>query len=142
MRTEILWLDQNSQSTESFRKRLQDYEFVQTFNDIDTCLNYIETHRNTDLFLVASGTLAKMLVPRIVQYDWIKQIFVFCGVMLEHTDWASDYTDILLLFDHPDDLLERLWSGVGNHFRSLARHYTEQADLMNQLSKRYKQSCG
>lgn len=142
MQPEIVWLDQNSQSTESFRQKLRDYPFIQIFHDVDTCMNHIATNQHKPLFLITSGTFAKIIVPQVVQYDHIKQIFVFCGIILQHAEWASDYVDRLLLFDHQDDLLQRLWLEMGQYFRSLVKYYTEQANLMKQFETKYKQACG
>jgi hypothetical protein len=54
-----------------------------------------------------------------------------------------NYTDKLLMFDHDDDLLERLWIEIEQHFREQAQECIQQAEELKQRAKQYKQqSCG
>ncbi|CAF3010056.1 unnamed protein product [Rotaria socialis] len=143
MSTYILWLDRNVDSTTSFLEKLSQYQWVQTFTEVDDCVEYIKSHMMQNLFVVASGSLAKFLVPQIHQSSNIKQIFIFSASMASHTEWAMDYIDELLMFDHPDDLLERLWITMGQFFREQAQLYIEQEEKSMERAKQYKQpSCG
>ncbi|CAF4298096.1 unnamed protein product [Rotaria sordida] len=79
------------------------------------------------------------MVPQISQYDNIKQIFVFCASIVSHLHWTIDYTDRLLMFDHPDELLERLWNEMERHFREQAQQCIQQAEELKEQAKQYKQ---
>ena len=138
----ILWLDQHSNSTNSFSEKLLDYQSVQIFNELDQCIECIKNHPDQALFLITSGSFAKIIVPQINQYDCIKQIYVFCASVTVHVDWATDYVEKLLFFEHQDDLLERLWSDLEKYFRLLIEQCTIQADGMKQRVRQYKQVCG
>jgi hypothetical protein len=143
MLTVILWLDENSDSTTSFRDELSQYQWVQVFKKSDDCIDYIKTHLVQILFLVASGSLAENVVPQVNECVNIKQIYVFCASIASHTHWAINFTDKLLMFDHQDDLLERLWTEMEQHFREQAQEYTEQAEQLKERAKQYKQPpCG
>jgi hypothetical protein len=143
MSTVVLWLDENSDSTPSFREKLSQYRSVQIFNQSDDCIDYIKSHLMQTLFLIVSGSLAENVVQQVNQCTNIKQIFVFCASISTHTHWAIDYTDKLLMFDHPDDLLERLWKEMEQHFREQAQECTQQAEELNEQAKQYKQPpCG
>jgi hypothetical protein len=143
MLTVILWLDENSDSTTSFRDELSQYQWVQVFKKSDDCIDYIKTHLVQILFLVASGSLAENVVPQVNECANIKQIYVFCASIASHTHWAVNFTDKLLMFDHQDDLLERLWTEMEQHFREQAQEYTEQAEQLKERAKQYKQPpCG
>ncbi|CAF0748749.1 unnamed protein product [Rotaria sp. Silwood1] len=96
-----------------------------------------------NFFLVTSGSLAEYIVPQVCQYANIKQIFIFCASITSHADWALDYTDRLLMFDHPDDLLERLWLEMERYFREQAQECIQQADDLQEQAQKYKQPpCG
>jgi len=143
MSTVLVWLDANSQSTTSFRDKLSQYRWVQMFNKPDECIDYIKAHLVQTLFLVVSGSLAEDIVPQVSQCINIKQIFVFCASIASHTHWAMDYTDKLLMFDHPDDLLERLWIDMEQHFREQAQECIQQAEELKERANQYKQApCG
>ena len=83
------------------------------------------------------------VVPQVSECTNIKQIFVFCASIASHNDWATDYTDKLLMFDHQDDLLGRLQTEMEQHFREQGQEYIQQADELKKRAKQYKQpSCG
>jgi len=113
------------------------------FNKSDECIDYIKAHLVQTLFLVVSGSLAEDIVPQVSQCINIKQIFVFCASIASHTHWAMDYADKLLMFDHPDDLLERLWIDMEQHFREQAQECIQQAEELKERANQYKQApCG
>lgn len=143
MAATILWVDENAVSTPSFRNQLVQYCPVQIFTNASPCFAYIESHSTQRLFLIASGSIARTLVPQVYNYDHLKQIFIFCGSIKAHIDWAVDYTDKLLMFEHPDDLLERLWREMEQDFRQQAVDCIQQANVLRERADRHKQSgCG
>ena len=143
MLTFVLWLDANSDANTSFRDKLLSYQWVQTFTKSDECIHYIKSHVMENLFLVASGSLAEYVVPQVKQCINIKQIFVFCASIASHTHWSLDYTDQLLMFDHQDDLLQRLWTEMEQNFREQAQECVQQAEELKERAKQYKQpACG
>jgi hypothetical protein len=139
----ILWLDTHADSATGFRDKLLVYQSVQIFTKPDDCIDYIKSHLMQHLFLVVSGSLAEYAVSQVSQCANIRQIFVFCASIASHTHWAIDYTDQLLMFDHQDDLLERLWSIMEQHFREQAQECIQQAEESKERAKQYKQpACG
>jgi hypothetical protein len=143
MLTIVLWLDANADSATSFRDKLLQCQSVLIFKKSDECIEYIKSHLMENLFLVVSGSLAEYVVPQVSQYTSIQQIFVFCASIASHTHWAIDYTDRLLMFDHQDDLLERLFIEMEQHFREQAQKCIQQAEEFKKRAQQYKQpSCG
>ena len=142
--TVILWLDNNIGSpVSSFRDKLSQHESVQCFSKPDDCVDYIKAHLTQTMFLVVSGSFAEYIVPLVSEYDSVKQIFVFCASIVSHAHWAIDYADRLLMFDHEDDLLERLWREIEGHFRNIAQQCLQQAEEFKARADQYKQpSCG
>jgi len=143
MLTFVVWLDANSDSGTNFHGKLSQYRWVQVFTKPDECVNYIKSHLIQYIFFIVSGSLAEHVVPQVSECINIKQIFVFCASIVSHNHWAIDYTDKLLMFDHQDDLLERLWTEMERHFREQAKEFIRQAEELKERAKQYKKpSCG
>jgi hypothetical protein len=54
-----------------------------------------------------------------------------------------DYCDKLMIFDHGDDLLERLWKDLERNLREQAALYLKRAEEYKQRALQYKQpACG
>ena len=144
MSTFIVWLDASVDlPVSSFRGKLSEYKWVQFFSKSNDCIDYIKTHLVQTIFLIVSGSFAENVVSQVNEYNNVKQIFVFCASIASHTHWAINYTDRLFMFDHEDDLLERLWREVEEHFRNLAQQCLQQAEEAKTRANQYKQpSCG
>jgi hypothetical protein len=137
----IIWLDTNSTDTKSsFRIKLGD---AQTFTDADGCIKYIQSHPNEPIYLIVSGSFAKETVPEIYEASNLVQIFLFCGSVATYANWGMDYCDKLMIFDHGDDLLERLWNDLESNLRQQAALYLKRAEEYKQRALQYKQPpCG
>ncbi|CAF2940792.1 unnamed protein product [Rotaria sp. Silwood2] len=136
----IIWLDANSSDPKSsFRNKLVD---GQTFTDVDRCLEYIRSHSNESIYLIVSGSFAKEIVPEIYEFSNLVQIFLFCGSISSYAEWAMDYRNKVMIFDHGDDLLERLWNELQTALCEKATQYLKRADEYKQRALQYKQRCG
>jgi hypothetical protein len=137
----IIWLDTNASDTESsFRIKLGD---AHTFTDVDSCINYIQSHPCESIYLIVSGAFAKQTIPEIYDASNLVQVFLYCGSVITYSEWALDYCDKLMIFDHGDDLLERLWKDLESNLRKQATLYSKRADEYKQRALQYKQpACG
>jgi len=137
----IIWLDTNSSDAKSsFRIKLGD---AQTFSDVDGCIKYIQSHPNEPIYLIVSGSFAKETVPEIYEASNLVQIFLFCGSVSTYAEWGMDYCEKLMIFDHGDDLLERLWNDLESNLRQKAALYLKSAEEYRQRALQYKQPpCG
>ncbi|CAF3261609.1 unnamed protein product [Rotaria sp. Silwood2] len=137
---QILWLDVNSSDPmSSFRTKLGD---VQTFTDVNSCIQYVQSHPNEPIYLIVSGSLAKEVVPEIYESSNILQIFLFCGSVSAYAEWAMDYCDKMMIFDHGDDLLERLWNDIQSRLREQATLCLKRAEEYKQRALQCKKPCG
>jgi hypothetical protein len=140
MKYTVIWLDTNSSDPESnFRTKLGDAE---TFTNVNDCVRYIQSHPNEPIYLIVSGSFAKEAVPEIYESSNLAQIFLFCGSVSSYAEWGMDYCDKLMIFDHGDDLLERLWNDLESSFREQAKLFTKRAEEYKQRALQYKQPCG
>ena len=136
----ILWLDINSSDPMSnFRTKLGN---AQTFTNIHDCNQYVQSHPNDPIYLIVSGSLAKEIVPEIYDYSNLVKIFLFCASVAAYSEWGIDYCDKMMIFDHEDDLLERLWNDLERKFYEQATLCLKYAEEYKQRALKYKQPCG
>ncbi|CAF1102205.1 unnamed protein product [Rotaria sordida] len=136
----ILWLDGNSSDPmSSFRAKLGN---AQTFTNVNDCIEYIKSHSKELIYLIVSGSLAKEIIPIIYESSNIIEIFLFCGSVSAYAEWAMDYCDKMMIFDHGDDLLERLWNDLQNKLREHAKICLKLAEEHKQRALQFKKPCG
>ncbi|CAF1273507.1 unnamed protein product [Adineta steineri] len=142
----IVWLDENAHDpVSSFRTKLsQDQQqCVKIFTEINQCITFLENHVNETIFFILSGSIGSKVVPLIYDFDYIYQIYLFCGSISSHTSWAIDFTDKMLMFEHENDLLQRLFKEIETYLRQQAEQYLKQANFYKERSQVYKQeACG
>ncbi|CAF1409272.1 unnamed protein product [Adineta ricciae] len=132
----------SNESMSSFYSKLNVHEDLQTFHDINLCIDYIKSHSSETIILVVSASLALKLVPEVYGLSSISMILMFCTSIDNDTKWTKEFSDKLLMFDEEDDLLERLWLQIEEYFRKQAKQFSEQADQYKQRAKKLEQSCG
>jgi hypothetical protein len=139
-------LDRNANdSVSSFRTKLtqDEHQCVKIFTELNACLTFIQTNVNQTIFLIVSGSFGSQFVPLIYNCEHVHQIYLFCGSMADHISWAIDYTDKMLMFDHEDDLLGRLFKEIEEYLRQLAEQYLKEANLCKDRAQVFKQDqCG
>lgn len=136
----IIWLDvEASSTTSSFRRKLGD---VKTFTNPDACTEYIFSHENAFIYLILSGSYAKSVVPQIYECSNVIEIFLFCGSIATYSEWGIDYCEKMLMYDHEDDLLERLWKDLELKLQEQANICLKKADELKKKAMGYNQPCG
>jgi hypothetical protein len=109
---------------------------LQAFDDPGKC------HKR--IFFITSGSKGAIIVPRLVSSFpetfvpnyWI---YVFCAIM--HMiptagadnltqDWALDYEDHVLMYNHQDDLLPRLVFDIATYFFTEAERFEKSGEFV------------
>ena len=99
------------------------------FTDLNECYAAFETYRSYKVFFITSGSLGQDIIPRImdnfrdvftdpVTGEPRNQIYVFCGAMVDHAEWAVEYDQHVQMFDHEADLLVRMTFDAATYFRT------------------------
>lgn len=137
----ILWLDSNSlDPMSSFRLKLGN---AKTFTDENDCVQYVQSHSNELMYVITSGSFAKSTIPQIYEYSNVIEIFLFCGSVAAYSEWGIDYCEKMLMFEHEDDLLGRLWKDFEKKLREEAELCLKKAAGFKQKALAYKQPpCG
>lgn len=121
----------------------------QAFEDIEKCFDAIKDNLRKRIFLITSGSKGKFIVPTLLSHFSDKfvpnyWIYVFCGKMNMITtkeageptnEWAMDYTDNVLLFDHQDNLLTRLLLDMSTHLSRQGEHYERNEQYASALQQ-------
>ena len=142
----IVWLDIHAdEPVSSFRDKLMhdQHEYVKIFADSQSCVTFIQSEIHKKIFFILSGSFGSEVVPIVYDLQQVQQIYLFCGTILSHVNWAIDYTDKMYMFDHENDLLERLYREVEAFLRERANFYLQQANLFRDRVQNFTQgSCG
>jgi tetratricopeptide (TPR) repeat protein len=74
---------------------------VNTFVDVDECIDFIDGIREEKTFVISSGALGQTTVPIVHDKPQVNIIYIFCGNKAYHENWAKEwpkvagvYTDI------------------------------------------------
>jgi len=109
-------------------KLIDEVYCLKYFSTIDKGLEYIENNPGKRIFFISSGSIGKDVVPKIVNLSQIQGIYIFCGNISAHTEWAGDYFEhISAMLEHQDNLLERLTRDIAEYVEKKGDEYT-QAD--------------
>ena len=103
----LLWLDGNlDESNEDFCNSIMQLrrtaDAIETFRDPDECFQYISNFEDEKAFLIVSGALTDIVIPRIHNIAQIYTIYIFCHEQSKYEKWATKewskvrgiYTDI------------------------------------------------
>jgi tetratricopeptide (TPR) repeat protein len=102
----LVWLDgsideTNDDCRNSITKLRQVVNTVNTFVDVDECIDFINGIKQERAFVISSGALGKTTVPMVHDKPQVNTIYIFCGNKGHHEKWAKEwkkvagvYTDI------------------------------------------------
>ena len=141
MNFNVVWLDSNASDPDSTFLRKLDNQ-AQAFTDVALCVQYIQSHPHQSIFFIVSGSLAKEAVPQVYELVQVKQILLFCGSVAAYCRWAMAFVEKILIFEHGDDVLERLWNELDSSLREQAEECLKQADQFKERARKYQQKCG
>jgi hypothetical protein len=101
------------------------------FSTVEKGLEYIRDNPEKKIFFVSSGTIGKIIVPQIANLSQIQGIYIFCGNISHHTEWAGDYDDkISAILEHQDNLLERLTRDIAKYVEDKGDQYKKDDSIL------------
>ncbi len=128
----VMWLDKHigvPGNNEIMKNRFRRVTYpLETFIDIQPAIDFIHQQQATgkSVFLIISGSLAREVVPQIYDLDCVTQIFIFCGNIANHSVWAAQYIDKMLMFESDEELLIRLTNEIANYLKEEANKYDKE----------------
>ena len=90
--------DSDSSSTVTIAGLRKIIDYTKLFDTIEGCQRYLEDGEIVSItFLVTSGQLGEILVPRIHHLKNVVTIYVYCQNKDYHQKWASKYEKVTIL---------------------------------------------
>jgi tetratricopeptide (TPR) repeat protein len=103
----LVWLDgsidedNNDDCRNSITQLRQVVNTVNTFTDVDKCIDFINGIKEEKTFMISSGALGQITVSVVHDKPQVSVIYIFCGNKARHEKWAKEwpkvkgvYTDI------------------------------------------------
>lgn len=131
-RHDVVWLDKHIGELGNNQKMKDRFRRVThpllTFTEVEPVVNFIRQRQviQRSVFLIVSGKLGSEIVPQIFDLECVVQIFVFCGNISNHSDWATNYIEKLLMFDSEEELLIRLTNEIAKYLTEEANRYDQK----------------
>ena len=110
----LIWLDSNidvlnnEDCSNTITQLRQIVNTVKTFTDVDQCIAFITNIEEEKVFMIISGALGEVIVPRIHNMFQIDSIYVFCQNESRHKQWAQNWMKIKGVFVEILPLCEEL----------------------------------
>jgi tetratricopeptide (TPR) repeat protein len=109
----LIWLDKNidnnnkdcSNTVTQLRRVVND---INTYTDVDQCVEFISTITNNKVYMIISGTLGQHIVPCVHNMSQVDSIFIFCGNKEWHEQWAKEWPKIKGVFTEISPICEAL----------------------------------
>lgn len=109
----LVWLDAKiDDSQKDFQHSLTQLRRIvtniDTFIDVEECLDHIQSIDDIHVFLIISGALGQSTMPHMHHLSNIDFIYVFCGDKAKQEQWASGWAKIAGVFTNIDQLCKQL----------------------------------
>jgi hypothetical protein len=77
---------------------------INTFTDVDKCIDFIDSIKEERIFIISSGAFGQTTVPIVHEKPQVSTIYIFCGNKTRHEEWSLEwpkvkgvFTDITLI---------------------------------------------
>jgi len=109
----LIWLDDNiDENNEACQHTIiqlrRVINAVNTFTDVDRCIDFLTDHSDEKAFMIISGSLCRDIVPVIHEIGQLHSIFIFC----ENTVWTGEWSKIKGVFAEITTICEALRKAV------------------------------
>jgi tetratricopeptide (TPR) repeat protein len=109
----LIWLDgsidkDNTDCQSTITQLRRTVNDVNTFNDGDQCIQFINTITNNKACMIISGSLGQHIVPRVHNMSQVDSIFIFCGNKKRHEAWTKEWSKIKGVFTEIKPICEAL----------------------------------
>ena len=93
----LVWLDgtidevKSDDCRNSITKLRQVVNTVNTFTDVDECIDFINSIEQEKAFMICSGALGQTTAPVVHNKPHVSTICIFCGNKARHEKWAKEW---------------------------------------------------
>ncbi|CAF2111658.1 unnamed protein product [Rotaria magnacalcarata] len=95
----LVWLDAHiDEKKEDFRNSFTELRKIvvtlETFTEVDQCIEYLKSINDQKIFLIISGSVGQTMMPLIHKMTQLDTIFVFCSNKDRHKVWAKGWPKV------------------------------------------------
>ena len=94
----LIWLDTNvNRSDENLKSQIQlrsIINYLQVFDDMETCKQYVQERESENIVLIVLGSLAKTIVPEIHSLQQLHSIYIYCREQTMHQELMENYSKV------------------------------------------------
>ncbi|CAF1431081.1 unnamed protein product [Adineta steineri] len=107
------------------------------------CIEFLDKFKDENAFVITSGSLGQDLVPKIHGVPKLDAIYIFCGNISYHQQWAKDWNKIKGVHNNIKDICDALKKGVKQvnqdsiSISFVAANETVSSQKLNQLEPNY-----
>ncbi|CAF3872443.1 unnamed protein product [Adineta steineri] len=76
------------------------------------CIEFLDKFKDENAFVIISGSLGQHLVPKIHDMPKLDVVYIFCGNISHHQQWAKDWNKIKGVHNNIKDICDALKKGV------------------------------
>jgi uncharacterized protein YlbG (UPF0298 family) len=75
---------------------------VNTFIDVNECIDFITDIKEEKIFLISSGSLGQTIIPLVHGIPQISKIYIFCTHNTRHEQWTREWYKVVLIDVYTD----------------------------------------
>ena len=96
----VIWLEKstniNEENLQSRTKLCELFGFIQTFVNVDECVDYIINKHNTKIVLIISGLFERHIVLYMHDFPQVAAIYIYSTLenKVNHETWTIDYRKV------------------------------------------------
>jgi tetratricopeptide (TPR) repeat protein len=96
----LVWLDEgidkdnDEECRNSIRKLQEVVNTVNTFNNIDECMDFITNVKETETFMIISPVFSRTIVPIVQNIAQVSSVYLFCPNKEPHELWANEWSKV------------------------------------------------
>lgn len=103
-----LWLDVDVDSTEdnldTQNELRQIINHLRTFSNSNACEQYIQQIKQEKVILIASGSLGRIIVPKLHHLPQLSACYIFCNDKKLNEQWSAAYGKVKVFLFHEFNL--------------------------------------
>ncbi|CAF3844684.1 unnamed protein product [Adineta steineri] len=109
----LIWLDNNIKDNNAdcndvIKQLKRVVNNINTFTDVEKCIEFIQTITNNKVCMIVSGSLAKHIVPHVHDISRVDTIFILCNNQECHKRWVKEWPKIKGVFTDITPICEAL----------------------------------
>ncbi|CAF3820909.1 unnamed protein product [Adineta steineri] len=109
----LIWLDNNiNDNNADFNNSIKQLKYVvnnvNTFTDVEQCVEFIQTITNNKVCMIVSGSLGKHVVLLVHDLSQVDNIFILCNNQEWHKQWIEEWPKIKGVFTDMTSICEAL----------------------------------